>query len=160
MAHHYWIDADVLIQASNLHYPFRRVPRFWVFLDAQVKTGTILCPKIIWQEVCDGTGDLADWMRFRGGGFCVAASKAVQTQFANVSEYVVDNYKGHQAAEFLRGGDGWVIAHALESGGTVVTQESVKSKKGRIKVPTVCKRLNVRCLDTFKMLDEMNASEF
>ena len=96
----------------------------------------------------------------RRAGLCVAANKAVQQQFSNVSAHVFEKYKAHQAAEFLKGGDGWVIAHALESGGTVVTQESARSKKGRIKVPTVCRGLNVRCLDTFKMLDEMDAGPF
>ena len=157
----YWIDADVLIQASNLHYRFQRVPKFWVFLEEQVQNGVIRCPKIIWQEVCDGTGDLAQWMQTRRStGFCVSASKSVQQQFGNVSAYVVEKYKGYQAAEFLRGGDGWAIAHVLDSGGTVVTQESPRSKRGGIKVPTVCKGLNVRCLDTFKMLDEMDAGPF
>ena len=125
-----------------------------------MQAGTIRCPKIIWQEVSDGIGDLAEWIQSRKAGLCVAASKAVQQKFGYVSGHVFEKYKPHQAAEFLKGGDGWVIAHALESGGTVVTQESTRSKRGRIKVPTVCKALNVRCLDTFKMLDEMNAGPF
>jgi hypothetical protein len=157
----YWIDADVLIQAINLYYPFKRVAKFWVFLSQQVEAGVIRSSRLVWQEVCAGDDELAEWLsNRRESGLCVSASRATQAEYAQISEYVFNTYRPHQAAEFLRGGDGWVIAHAMETSGTVTTQESAKSKKARIKIPTVCKALGVRCLDTFRMLDELKAGPF
>ena len=87
-------------------------------------------------------------------------TKSVQGKYAEVSAYVYGRFKAHQAAEFLKGGDGWVIAHVMDTGGTVVTKESEKSKGSKVKVPTVCKGLNVRCINTFAMLSELKAGPF
>lgn len=158
----YWIDAVVMIQASNAYYPFHRVPKFWRFLARQLELGTIKSSKIVWQEVSAGTDELARWVvERREMGLCIAANQQVQAAFAKVSEYVYSKYKPHQAAEFLKGGDGWIIAHAMVSGGTVVTEESKRSKESKVKIPTVCKALDdVRCVNTFTMLEELKAGEF
>ena len=154
----YWIDAVVLIQASNAYYPFERVPNFWTFISQQLEAGVIKAPRIVWQEITAGNDALAQWAsQRREKGLCVAASKEVQSHMGAISAHVVEKYKPHQANEFLIGGDAWVIAHALESRGTVVTQESVRSHKAKVKIPTVCKVLNVRCVDTFVMLKELGA---
>lgn len=151
----------VLIQASNAYYPFHRVKKFWVFISEQLQTGKIKAPKIVWQEVANGNDELAEWVKQRRQtGLCTTANKSVQAHFATVSEHVYGKYKPHLAAEFLKGGDGWVIAHAMATGGTAVTEETDKSKKAKVKIPTVCKDLNVRCVDTFTMLEELEAGEF
>lgn len=157
----YWIDAVVLIQASNKYYRLDRVPKFWVFLGRELQTGRIKSPKIVFQEITDGHDILADWVRQRREkGLCITASREVQQCYAQISEHVCNKYKTHQAAEFLKGGDGWVIAHAMATGGTVVTEETAKSKKAKVKIPTVCRALNVRCVNTFDMLEELEAGEF
>ena len=116
---------------------------------------------MVWQEVSEGNDELARWVRERkGSGLCVAANRDVQAAFAKVSEHVFSKYKPHQAAQFLKGGDGWIIAHAMVSGGTVVTEESKRSIKAKVKIPTVCKDLNVRCANTFAMLEELKAGPF
>ena len=157
----YWIDAVVLIQASNAYYPFHRVPKFWIFISRQLDSGTIRAPKIVWQEVSDGTDELANWVRQRKEkGLCVTASKTVQEKYKEISGHVYSKYKPHQAGEFLKGGDGWVIAHAMATSGTVVTEESDRSRKAKVKIPTVCKALGIKCINTFSMLEELEAGEF
>jgi Domain of unknown function (DUF4411) len=154
----YWIDAVVLIQSSNTFHPFDRVPKFWSFISQQLDAGVIKAPKIVWQEVADGNDWLAQWVQQRREkGLCVAASKSVQAYLGPISAHVVGKYKPHQANEFLKGGDPWVIAHAMDSEGIVVTQESPRSIKAKVKIPTVCKSLGVRCIDTFAMLKELGA---
>lgn len=58
----------------------------------------------------------------------------------------------------MMGADGWLIAHALNGDGIVVTQESDRSHKAKIKIPTLCKVFNVRCMDTYEMLNALNAN--
>lgn len=148
----------MLIQASNAYYPFERVPKFWTFLSQQLEAGVIKAPKIVWQEITAGDDLLAQWVQQRREkGLCVSASKSVQAHIGTISAHVVEKYKPHQANEFLVGGDAWVIAHAIDDDGIVVTQESPRSHKAKVKIPTVCKALNVRCIDTFAMLKELGA---
>ena len=67
-------------------------------------------------------------------------------------------YGQRKAGEFLLGGDGWVIAHALETGpnGIVVTQESTRHSLAKVKVPIVCKEFDVPCINTFQMLEDFD----
>jgi hypothetical protein len=91
---------------------------------------------------------------------CVHEDEDIQDQYNLVAAHVstVGLYKPHQINEFLSGGDGWIIACALASAdGIVVTEESSKSQKGKIKIPIVCKALDVTRRNTRQMLDELEA---
>jgi hypothetical protein len=151
----YWLDADVYIQASN--GPYKRVPQFWAFLAVQLELGNIRSPKIVYDEVSAGNDEVAKWFAHRKGkGLCVTASPEVQTKcYGMIADYVFEKFKSYQAEEFLRGGDGWVIAHAMDSNGKVVTQESLRKVEAKIKVPTICKALSVPCINTYDLLDEL-----
>jgi hypothetical protein len=154
----YWIDADVLIQASQRHYTMKRVPKFWSFMSEQLKQGTIKSTKIVYDEWLSLEDELSKWCRNRkGDGLAIKPSQTVQERYGEVASYVAANWKTHQMLEFLKGGDGWIIAHAIAGRGVVVSQESEKRKNAKVKIPTVCKALNVECIDTFKMLDRLNA---
>lgn len=150
-----WLDADVFIQAKNGPYKFKRIPQFWEFLSEQFELGTIRCPKIVYDEISEGTDDLARWFVERvENGACIPAGESVQDHYRRISDYVYQKYTPHQAGAFLKGGDGWVIAHALDSRGMVVTQESDRSKKSKVKVPTICKGpFKAPCLDIYQMLE-------
>ena len=154
----YWADADVFIQAKNGPYKFERVPQFWSFLAEQIRVGSIRCPKKVYDELTDGKDQLAQWCKTRRRDLCAQASRDVQRCFGNVATHVHGNYSAPKAAEFLSGGDGWVIAHAMEMGvsGIVVTQESERHHNAKVKVPTVCQAIGVRCINTYEMLEALD----
>ena len=132
----YWLDANVFIQARNGPCSFQRVPQFWVFLSGQLEQGIIRCPKMVYDEMINGNDDLAAWFKPR-------RERGL--------------FKPHQASEFLIGADGWLIAHAMNGDGIVVTQESNRSHKSKIKIPTLCRVFGVRSMDTYRMLDALGA---
>lgn len=90
----------------------------------------------------------------------MAASRAVHECYATIADHVMGKHGPRKANDFLRGGDGWVIAHAMEMGqdGVVVTQESARHSNAKVKVPTVCKELGIACINTFEMLDDFDFS--
>lgn len=154
----YWLDADVYIQASARTgpYPFKRAPGFWSFLSAQLESGEIGSPKIVYDELTKGNDELAQWCKQRREkGLCFGANREVHTHYTDIANHVMKKYGQRKAGEFLRGGDAWVIAHAMEdrANGTVVTQESTRHSNAKVKVPTVCKELGVTCINTFQMLE-------
>lgn len=154
----YWLDANVFIQAKNGPYGFALVPKFWVFLSEQLEQGAIRCPKLVYDEVMDGKDDLAAWFKTRREkGLCHHPDEIVQQCFSTVANYVATKFKPHQVSEFLLGADGWVIAHAMNGDGIVVTQESDRSHKSKIKIPTICKVFGVRCINTYQMLGALEA---
>jgi hypothetical protein len=130
-------------------------------MSAQLESGIIRSPKIVYDEVVKGNDWVADWVRTRREkGLSVPASKAVHNHFRPIADYVVQRWGDRKAREFLLGGDCWVIAHAKEMGddGIVVTQESKRSIEAKVKTPTVCEAVGVECITIFQMLDEFDFS--
>lgn len=154
----FWIDASVLIQAHRKHYPFQRLPQFWAFIHEKLESGEIKMPRIAFEEVVGFGDELSDWCKLRKTlGLCTRAAKDVQERcFPSVANYVYDNNQPHQASEFLKGADPWLIAHALCEGGTVVTEET-RGTKLKVKIPTVTKALGGAWCDTAEMLNQLDA---
>ena len=46
----------------------------------------------------------------------------------------------------------------MNGDGVVVTQESDRSHKAKVKIPTICKVFNVRCINTYQMLTALKAN--
>lgn len=155
----YWLDANVLIEAKKGPYGFALVPQFWVFLSQQLEQGQVKCPKMVYDELIDGNDDLAGWVKpRREKGMCHHATETVQECYTTIANHVALKFKPHHVAEFLMGADGWIIAYAMDGDGVVVTQESDKSKGSKVKIPTVCKVLGVRCMNTYQMLAALGAN--
>jgi hypothetical protein len=153
----FWLDTNVFIEAKNRYYTFERVPQFWVFLDGQLSAGSLCSPKLVYDELVAYKDHLATWIRGRKDrGLCVRPTDQIQAGFRLIADHVDATYKRYQSEEFLSAADPWVIACAMEIGGTVVTQDSM-SRKRKIRIPTVCKQFDVRCVDTFEMLEHLNA---
>jgi hypothetical protein len=153
----YWIDSGVLISAKNGLYAPELVPQFWTFIETQLKGGNVRMPKKCFDEITDGTDDLAKWCKQRKniGHFCCKANRDVQHHFSIIAAHVYTNHKQHAAAEFLKGGDAWVMAHAAATGGFVVTEELRNKYKGKVKIPTESKALRIPWKSTAEMCKEL-----
>jgi uncharacterized protein DUF4411 len=151
----YWLDADVYIQAHR--GPYKNVPQWWIFLAKQITLGVVKSPKLVYDEIIRGKDDLANWCTQRKNiGLCVNASRELQEEcVSRIADYVYNKYTTHQSSEFLKGGDAWVIAHAMHTSGIVVTQESLRKMKSKIKIPTVCKAMQVSYINTYDMNDRL-----
>lgn len=129
------------------------VEEFWAFLSDQLDEGAIRTPLMVYKEIADGHDQLAQWFKTRKkNGLCVRPSRDVQKKLTIVSGHVVAKHGTQWATPFLKKADPWIIAHALADGGTVVTQETEQGKGQKVKVPTVCGELGVKCIDTYEML--------
>jgi len=147
----------VFIEAKNRYYTFERVPKFWSFLAKEVDDGSICCPKAVFDELMVYKDKLSEWVRNRKDkGLCTAASPQIQQQMTLIADFVANRYTRAKSEEFLSAADPWVVATALHCGGTVVTQESSSAKK-KVRIPSVCQQFQIRCVDTFEMLDHFNA---
>jgi hypothetical protein len=141
----YWLDANVFIEAKN------------------VAAGTIRSPKMVYEEITDSEShkdELARWaMTPRESGLFVAPAPQVQVMYRTVADHVYSCHDQPHYAEFLRGADGWLIAHALHANGVVVSHETRRKPNARkIRVPNICASLDVPCIDTYQMLRTLGAA--
>jgi Domain of unknown function (DUF4411) len=158
----YWLDASVFIEAHNRSYPIGIVDSDWKWIAGKVGEGTIVCPKLVYQEIVNGydrDDALGKWFQTRkSNGLCIPPDQAVQKQVGIITNYVFTKYKSHQAMAFSKGADVWIIAHALVDQGIVVTQESsLHPNAQKARIPDVCKQFNLPCIDGLQMLKKLKA---
>lgn len=140
----YFLDSNFLIDAKNLYFPFDGKPEFWAWLLQLGKKGVLRIPQVVHDEITRGNDDLVDWVKVHQSIFFCKTEECVYSLPNALAGY---GSPTETDLEFLKA-DPYVIAHAIASGGTVVTGE--KSKDTAVvknkKIPTICEGLRVPCL--------------
>ena len=149
----YLIDANVFIQAKNLHYGFDFCPAFWDWLVEQNRAGMVASIQKVADELRAGGDELADWAVARGSGFFLRPDNAVVPALRTVSDWASGNgYQPAAVATFLQVADYWLVAHALAHDCTVVTHEIPADTTSKIKIPNACIGVGVPCMNPYEML--------
>jgi hypothetical protein len=154
----YWLDSNVFIQCANRIYKFGRYPEFWNFLAVKFEQQTIRSSEFVYRELVKGNDHLAAWCKSRKEtGLNTAALHDVQESYKLILDLVEHEPKYQRAhrSEFYRVADCWLIAHAHADNGTVVTHETER-ETGKIKVSSVCGKMNVRWIDVYGLQDELD----
>ena len=148
----YLLDANVFIQAKNLHYGLDFCPAFWQWLIDNSANGHVFSIDKVADEIAAGSDELTDWAKQNSSLFH-ATDTAVAVQFGKVSTWATSQqYEPAAFNTFLQVADFYLIAHALAGGHTVVTHEKPENSLKRIKIPNVCVGLGVRFMTPYQML--------
>jgi hypothetical protein len=161
----YWLDANSIIKPYREAYGFSRVPKFWQFLEEQAKKQVIASSYIVLKEIEEGCADkeqpdeLLVWSRTQQDVLFLPPTIPVQQSVNQIANYVGNNtqYAPWHIQEFLGGADPWIIAHAKVLGGIVVTFEKSAPNSKKVKIPDVAEKFEVKCIDLWSMLKELNA---
>jgi len=149
----YLIDANVFIQAKNLHYGFDFCPAFWDWLIENNSNRIVFSIEKVADELIAGNDELAQWARDRGSAFFLSPDINVINAFGQVSKWVwSQHYEPAAVNTFLQVADYYLIAHALAHNFTVVTHEIPSDSRKRIKIPNVCIGLGLRFMTPYEML--------
>lgn len=154
----YLLDANVFIQAKNLHYGLDFCPAFWEWLVVSNQNGVVFSIEKVGDELDAGNDELAEWARNRGHNFFLKPDKAMLDSLGQVSSWV--NEQGYEpAAEstFFQVADYYLVAFALAHSYTVVTHEIPSLSKRRIKIPDACIGLQIKFMSTYEMLRKERA---
>lgn len=144
----YVLDADALIIASRHDFPIGTNPgTFWTFLEDMGEARQIRIPEAVYDEIQRNDEGLYDWLNARRDKLFLPKDAALP-----YITMVLDAY-GHLSdiqLEQLNGkADPYLIAHALASGATVVTNEVPRpsaSNPLNKKIPDICTCLSVTCV--------------
>jgi len=149
----YLLDANVFIQAKNLHYGLDFCPAFWEWLIVHNAAGRVASIEKVGDEIEAGADDLSTWAAHRGPSFFLKSDEAIPPALRSVSAWVTrQHYEPAAVSTFLQVADYYLVAHALAHGNTVVTHEMAGNSRKRIKIPDVCIGLNIKCMTPFEML--------
>ena len=113
----YLLDANVFIQAKNLHYGLDFCPGFWDWLVDRNATGVVFSIEKVGDELEAGTDELADWAEKRGAGFFLKPDLPVIPELGRVSEWARGSgFDQGAVSTFLDVADSYLIAHASAHG--------------------------------------------
>lgn len=159
----YILDTNVLIEAHRRYYSFDIAPAFWNFLIKSATNNIIQSVDRVYNEIVKGNDELTKWT-VENFTFAFKDTKNnidVLTNYGKLMQWADKQNQFTQAAidEFARveNADPWVIAFAMTNNSIVVTHEVFNEKiKNKIPIPNVCAVFNVKYLDTFTLLRELN----
>jgi len=149
----YLLDANVFIQAKNLHYGFDFCPAFWDWMIEQNGAGKVASIEKVGDELQAIADDLSTWAAVRGRAFFLPPDDAVLPALRSVSGWATgQRYESAAIATFLQVADYWLVAHALAHGFAIVTHEVPSGSIRKIKIPDACIGLTVTCVSPYEML--------
>lgn len=164
----YLLDANTLIDAKRDYYPISRIPEFWEWLIYQGQQGKVKIPVEVYEEFSDtkdkdGERDeLADWAARQEVKDALQFEEQAEPDL--VARITYGGYIANPTDDELKniGRDPFLISYALrdiENRCIVTTETSKPSRVGANRhIPDVCKYFNIRCINNFQMIKELNFS--
>ncbi len=83
----YLLDANIFIQAKNLHYGFDFCPAFWDWLVKQNRAGKVASIEKVADELHAGEDELATWAKEQDDDFFLRPDSAVVPALRTVSNW-------------------------------------------------------------------------
>lgn len=149
----YLLDANVLIQAKNLHYGFDFCHAFWDWLIDSNAAGKVFSIEKVGDEVLALANELSQWAGARGRDLFLQPDASVFPSLAAVSAWAArQSYEPAAVSTFLQVADYYLVAHAHAGKHTVVTHEIPSASVRKIKIPDACIGLRIKCVTPFEML--------
>jgi hypothetical protein len=149
----YLLDANVFIQAKNLHYGLDFCPAFWDWLLAGNAAGQVYSIEKVEDEIKAGADELTKWAQNLGAKFFLRPDTVVLPALGAVSNWATtQNYEPTAVNTFLQVADYYLVSHALAYEHVVVSHEIPSTSTKRIKIPNACVGVNVKCVTPFEML--------
>jgi len=149
----YLLDANVFIQAKNLHYGLDFCPAFWDWLIDAHDKGLVYSIEKVGDELDAVADELTVWASARGPGFFLTPDPGMLAAMASLSTWATSqSYEPAAVSTFLQVADYYLVAHALAHEHVVVTHEVSSPSTKKIKVPNACVGVGVKCMTPYEML--------
>lgn len=147
----YCIDSSSLIHASKRAYPLRRFPRLWTAIEDLIEADRLIISIEVYHELERKDDEVFAWAKERKDALCREIDDDVQDHVIRLMRTyprLVDTKKGKS------GGDPFVLAQALAAKPhlVVITEEKGGSETSP-KIPFVCAREGLRCIDLLALID-------
>ena len=151
----YCFDSGALITPHRYRYPIDMFPLLWDRLTETFCGGRVFLCKEAFDEIVDRGDKLSGWIEERKNQNPLLVRETLNeiwqlgTEIARANPKMAISRSGKAA-------DPSVIAHAKIAGATVVTEENSSGNPDGQKVPNVCERMDVRCINFLEFMRDEN----
>lgn len=157
----YLLDANTLIEAKNRYYSMAVCPAYWEWIIQKHEALEVASISLVAEELRRGNDELAQWVATNSALFIDVSDAPTQNAFAAVAGMLVGaapKMKAGALEDFLAGADPWLIAKAVATNAVVVTHEVFNPDiKRKFSIPNVCAEFGVRWINTFELLQALDA---
>jgi hypothetical protein len=136
----YSFDTSAFVDPWRRYYPEPTFPSLWIEMGRVLGSGAVVASDSVHKDLRKKPDDLLAWVEKHGRGVFRPDDAAVQREAKRIIKAhpgLITTTHGHS--------DPFVIAHAIITGTTVVTQERSKSLANP-RIPDVCAALAVPCI--------------
>ncbi|TGK18390.1 DUF4411 family protein [Leptospira stimsonii] len=155
----YLLDANVFIQAKNLHYGLDFCPAFWNWIVDKNQAGVVYSIDKVADEIQSGGDELTEWVNHNAQTLFHPTDASVVSNLGKISAWVMNQgYETSAINTLFQVADYYLIGHALANGNTIVTHEIPSNSLKKIKIPNACAGLGISFLNPFEMLRRERAS--
>lgn len=163
MSKRFVLDANAFVEPKDRYYGFDLCPGYWSALLRQHDAGIVFSIDRIETELKAQDDEIKSWIADRAPNtfFKKTQDQAVIDQFQAMLAWVYAEPQFTSAArtEFASVADGWLIAFAKVTDGSVVTHEEyAPDVKRKVTIPNVCVEFQVPYVNLFEMLNEVGES--
>lgn len=148
----YSFDSSSLIHAWRRAYPPRRFSAVWNAFDRLIAEGRMVASIEVYNELERKDDDLFAWAKDRKETMFRDIDEDVQVEVVRLMQTyprLVDTVSGKS------GGDPFVLAQALAADPyLIVVSEEKGGSEQSPKIPFVCPREGLRCIDLLTLIDE------
>lgn len=150
LQYQYSMDAGALITAHRHRYPMYVFPSWWNWIKQVIAQDKVFLCDRTFSEIAPGDS-LHRWVNAERGNnpAFVKRTGAEETRAWNDLLVRVPELSHPKSAGDI---DRLVIAHALVTNTTVITQEATSRGLGVVKIPDVCNRLNIPCINLLEFM--------
>ena len=156
----YLLDTNVFIESYKKYYAPDLVSTFWQHLDEKSREGTVRSIDKVKDEIRPHNQFLTDWTNKNFVKWESVHNDETMNKYKKIMAWSTNHTKFNQRAKdefaLYKNADPWLIAHAMATESTVVTEEKRDDyKTGKISIPNACLEFDIKFMDTFQMLREL-----
>ena len=146
----YCIDTSSLIHAWKEAYPPKHFPPVWECLDGLIGSGNLISSEEVFEELKKRDDALLEWAKVRKQIFLPLDEEiqSVGIEILKTYKRLTDTRAGKYAA------DPWVIATAKVKDCKVITNEHPTGSYPKVKIPDVCNRMSIVCVNFLELIQE------
>lgn len=157
------LDTNVFIDPYKKYYAPDLVPKFWPYIENSIKNGNIAILDLFYDELAKGKDDLTNWLETINPPIINHRETNIVKAYGEVINHIAScgfySQNVRMNWDDIQNADPWLIACAMGCDYTLITFEQSIGKlskqnhaSNRLKIPDVCKSLNVTCFDLFDMM--------
>lgn len=146
----YCIDTNALVDLWRRVYPIDVFPSLWKNMEELVRSGKLIAPREVLNELEQVDDELLKWVK-KHRDMIIGLETEQQDRVKEILRVYPTLIEPNKT---IPDADPFVIALAMTESAVVVTNEKLAGPGGRPKIPNVCLKYQIKCLNLLDFFRE------